>query len=495
MSNRKSRCMLVFLALCRFLKPSYVLLENVPNMMSTDVPKIICNYFNEMNYKVAFAELSAVQYGLPQIRNRVIVWACDSDKELPNFPPHTHAYKYKTMTPKNSRYFLQIHPSQNKEGASLPGTSLQDFITDLPMYDGKGKKKDKMDYTSNPLTRYQAILRELEPYFDRDKSKNTLTSHDTPTLNVENQSLIEALPRQSGANAYNYVSPHMWENFTKGVVLSRPIQKLLTRASWSRPINTLITHLDVKWAPVIHPYAHRSFTAREAARCQGFADSFKFSGKTKHIIRQIGNSVPINISDAIAMEFIKTWIRDLNFVKQQAPFGSQADLEVIVGVEPCDDEPIASQGNNIDKLIARYAWPNEKATIDPETAQKHLNMLCKHVPAHLSDRNPAQMDQEGQVNRERVDTYLTQKYGDEYKHAQQQSNKNNNKDMNQFLYKMELSAEQPVIIDTTSIEQEHIEEGSNNSEIRVLRKTRKCKLKINDSRSFMKKKKTNEDGS
>jgi DNA (cytosine-5)-methyltransferase 1 len=42
----------------------------------------------------------------------------------------------------------------------------------------------------------------------------------------------------------------------------------------------------------LHPTEQRGFTLREAARIQGFPDSFVFSGDSKAHFRLIGNAVP-----------------------------------------------------------------------------------------------------------------------------------------------------------------------------------------------------------
>jgi DNA (cytosine-5)-methyltransferase 1 len=54
------------------------------------------------------------------------------------------------------------------------------------------------------------------------------------------------------------------------------------------------------YTSVLHPLEHRSFTAREAARIQGFPDEVIFSGSLKDQFRMIGNAVPPPMAFAIA---------------------------------------------------------------------------------------------------------------------------------------------------------------------------------------------------
>ena len=50
----------------------------------------------------------------------------------------------------------------------------------------------------------------------------------------------------------------------------------------------------------VHPDEQRGFSFREAARIQGFPDTFKFEGSKRDRYRQIGNAVPPPIAKALA---------------------------------------------------------------------------------------------------------------------------------------------------------------------------------------------------
>jgi DNA (cytosine-5)-methyltransferase 1 len=50
----------------------------------------------------------------------------------------------------------------------------------------------------------------------------------------------------------------------------------------------------------LHPNEHRPFTVREAARIQGFSDSYVFAGSEVDQFRLIGNAVPPTMANAAA---------------------------------------------------------------------------------------------------------------------------------------------------------------------------------------------------
>ena len=74
------------------------------------------------------------------------------------------------------------------------------------------------------------------------------------------------------------------------------------RMDRNKPAYTITTRFDTpSVGRVTHPSQHRALTPREAARLQSFDDNFIFYGSKSSIGKQIGNSVPPLLAQAIAL--------------------------------------------------------------------------------------------------------------------------------------------------------------------------------------------------
>jgi DNA (cytosine-5)-methyltransferase 1 len=75
----------------------------------------------------------------------------------------------------------------------------------------------------------------------------------------------------------------------------------LLRLDPALPSNTITGFVFNKF---VHPTENRYITPREAARIQGFPDSFQFKGSITSMQLQIGNAVPVKLADAVG-----AWVR------------------------------------------------------------------------------------------------------------------------------------------------------------------------------------------
>jgi DNA (cytosine-5)-methyltransferase 1 len=84
------------------------------------------------------------------------------------------------------------------------------------------------------------------------------------------------------------------------------------RLAWDKPAIT-ITHYARNPASgrYVHPDQDRGLTIREAARLQGFPDTFEFTGPFDAIFRQIGEAVPPPLSVAVATAVLSALRGDL----------------------------------------------------------------------------------------------------------------------------------------------------------------------------------------
>jgi DNA (cytosine-5)-methyltransferase 1 len=75
------------------------------------------------------------------------------------------------------------------------------------------------------------------------------------------------------------------------------------RMWWDEPAPTIRTEFfKPEKGRYLHPEAHRPITIREAARLQTFPDGFVFVGSNVQVAKQIGNAVPVNLAERIAIQ-------------------------------------------------------------------------------------------------------------------------------------------------------------------------------------------------
>jgi DNA (cytosine-5)-methyltransferase 1 len=76
---------------------------------------------------------------------------------------------------------------------------------------------------------------------------------------------------------------------------------VMGRLVWDRPSVTIRTEFfKPEKGRYLHPEEHRALTHHEAARLQGFPDTFDWCGPKLEIARQIGNAVPVPLAQALA---------------------------------------------------------------------------------------------------------------------------------------------------------------------------------------------------
>ncbi|WP_066347660.1 DNA cytosine methyltransferase [Aliarcobacter cryaerophilus] len=261
-------------------KPKIFVFENVPGMLSAkpgDVPIIerITKAFDEIGYEISNdlknkAIVDASDYGVPQVRKRVIIigikkslFSNNSQEILNDFYQNIlPSFKVnKKMTVKDALSDLTpIYPSLEQNNRKSHEINCNKFCSHTPRFHS---------------LRDQGIFYELA----LDKLNGTNKYPDS-------KSLIDLYYQKTGNQS----------NFHKYNVLE-----------YDKPSNTIPAHLYKDGLRHIHPDPKqaRSITPREAARLQSFPDDFEFIGSMGDKYKMIGNAVPPKLSKVISEAILK----------------------------------------------------------------------------------------------------------------------------------------------------------------------------------------------
>lgn len=289
----------LFIQFIRFvsvLKPEISIIENVPGLLDTklsngkNVIDVIAEMYAEIGYRINYRRLNAVNYGVPQIRDRLFIVAT-SVRNLTKWqwPEPTHDYSDQGQ--------LSIFSPKNK------AVTLWDGISDLPT--DFANTNCLQQYKNKPTNAFQKLMRTVEclPISNHEPMRHTqriLDRFKSIKLGMD-EADVDAihLPRKRG-------SPEM--------VSGKSYSQNSRRQYPNRPCNTVVASSHTNF---IHPFEHRNFTIRELARVQSFPDSFVFKGKRAVLSRklcerkglfddiyldqrmQVGNAVPPLLAKAL----------------------------------------------------------------------------------------------------------------------------------------------------------------------------------------------------
>ena len=244
------------------IKPRAFVFENVTGILSMDKGNLFKNVqkeFEELGYQLKYKVLNAVEYGVPQQRERVI---------LVGFLKENN-YEYPTPT--------------HGDGL-LPYVTLKDAIGDLPVI-GSGQTNNV--YSSDADNAF------LE--FVRKKGTTELKEHSAPKNGEHLIRIMQALKDgQSKDDLPEEIRPKSGYGNT------------YAKLWWEKPSTTITRNFACPSSSrCIHPRDSRAMSIREGARLQSFPDDYQFYGADGMKRLEIGNAVPPLLSVAIAKEMLK----------------------------------------------------------------------------------------------------------------------------------------------------------------------------------------------
>lgn len=278
----RNSLMETYLGFVDFLKPRFILIENVPGMLSLAegaTPIMLLDTLKELGYNTRLGILQAGYYGLPQNRWRVFIWGAKDGERLPDFPEPKYNFPRTTIFGATKFKDNVVKPS--KETINLLKTvTVDDAISDLPkIVNGGGY--DEIAYESLPLSEYQINLRNL----------NGVTfNHVTCTLGDIQLARCRALADKQGSGWLE-----LPEDLKPRNLLKHGDARYFNRFGKLSPtgvFNTILSSPEPYWSAVFHPDQDRVISVRESARAQGFPDRVRFFGGLGYQYRQIGNAVP-----------------------------------------------------------------------------------------------------------------------------------------------------------------------------------------------------------
>ena len=244
-----------FIRMIDYIRPRFFVMENVKGIMSAPlkhvplaerdendpdqrlgtVLDVILAEFDKLGYKTVYGVLDAVNYGVPQFRERfVLIGSRDNEDIFLPLPTHFQMHQDKAYQWKTVRSAIADLEFDKGECATLSGERLK-FLKMIP-----------------------------EGGNWRDLPENIIP-------------IAMGGAYKSGGGKVGFYR----------------------RLSYDQPSPTVVTSPVQKATMMCHPTQDRSLSIKEYARIQQFPDDWIFTGTTAAKYRQIGNAVPVGLAEAI----------------------------------------------------------------------------------------------------------------------------------------------------------------------------------------------------
>ena len=253
-------------------QPQFFIFENVKGLLSFRdaddeflLPRMK-KEFEEAGYSLGYEVLNTKNYGVPQSRERLIIFGVMNEKKelIQEFFKNLKKYEENEVDVKTA---FQGLPSLKAGEVNNSYTNLSnDYVEQNFLQDSK-----------TPLTQNIA----------RPNNSNDLAIYK-----------IVAEAKKNGKNI-------KYSELDSKLKTHKHMDKFLDRfkaLSWNSPSHTVVAHISKDGHHYIHPDTkqNRSITVREAARLQGFPDNYYFLDSRTSAFTQIGNAVPPIFSKKMA---------------------------------------------------------------------------------------------------------------------------------------------------------------------------------------------------
>lgn len=274
-----------FVRLVGDVQPKMVMIENVKGLLtfrSGYFRDLINESFRRVGYRMISKVLCAADYGVPQLRERIVFIGTRLDDTELSFPEPTHG------------------PSDEVFSASLkPYVTVGEAIGDLPLMRGD-HEREEWNYACEPQNDFQRYARV-------GMRSRPVTLHQA---NGVSDAALEVVRLVGEGQGVRSIPPdQLPERFKKMRTIAdgslrKDCTTLYHRLARNKPGYTITCYFrNVASGPFVHPLENRSLSYREAARIMSFRDRYKFEGSM--LTRQIGNAVPPLLAKAVGKHLLK----------------------------------------------------------------------------------------------------------------------------------------------------------------------------------------------
>ncbi len=261
-NDERANLFMQYKRVLKILQPKAFVFENVVGILSMNKGKLfkqIQAEFEELGYVLKHEVLDAVDFGVPQHRERVILVGFKGKNDFV-YPTPTHGVGLK------------------------PYVTLKDAIGDLPVLKSGERKKN---YDTGITNEFLGFVRDrgisvVEEHIAPKNGEHLIKIMQTLKDGQSKDDLPEDIRPKSG---YGNTYAKLW---------------------WNKPSTTITRNFACPSSSrCIHPRDSRSMSIREGARLQSFPDDYKFYGSDGMKRLEIGNAVPPLLSVAIAKQMLE----------------------------------------------------------------------------------------------------------------------------------------------------------------------------------------------
>lgn len=335
--------------------PLAVVVENVPDVLNhggQNIAEEIAEVLESKGYVCRYTLLNAAFYGVPQMRERMILVAYRRElagsvkfpepTHFIDLPPGYEGTRSVALKFLNSEIADDAHhyvPAPKATRSLPPAVTAEDALGDLPAIDARELLKSgalrrgarrfdqPVAYDRGAHTAYTALMRSW-PGFEAPAA---LSDHVIRYLPRDYPLFARMHAGDQYPQAYKHAmemfeehlsllarqgvkiraGSHQYEKIKASIVPPYDVGKFPNkwRKMWrDQPARTLMAHLGKDSYSHIHYDSDqaRTISVREAARLHSFPDGFVFCGTMNPAFRQIGNAVPPLLAKAVATQVMMT---------------------------------------------------------------------------------------------------------------------------------------------------------------------------------------------